>query len=121
MTNWRYTCDIKQHFMYGDFTEKDFPKCRDAIVAELKTARDFSTDYELEEIVEWLEDAPDLDEFNAVLSNLYDWADDNLVWMGSLMARSSYIYVVTEGSYQIAGFTVKHELFGWLDVTSDPK
>jgi hypothetical protein len=34
------------------------------------------------------------------------------------MARSSYVYIVTNANLVVAGFTVKHELVSWLRTRS---
>jgi hypothetical protein len=31
------------------------------------------------------------------------------------MARSTYVYVIMDGSLPVAGFTVKHEMNTWLE------
>lgn len=87
MAYWRYTCDIKRHFFECE-TEDDkyedakFIPSRDAVVAELKRARDYEDDWVLQVIVEDLANSEDVDEFNEWLSALYDWADSRRVWLG---------------------------------------
>lgn len=86
MANWRYTCDIKQHFV--ELTEetisdsKIFSSVRDNVVAELKKAKDYETDDELWGLAEEMADTENWDQFNSVLFWIYEWADDALVWMG---------------------------------------
>lgn len=97
---WRYTCDIKTP-MYPPanvaddwiYDDENFAKIRDGVVAALKTAQDYvpyeepsQTTHQMDfyELVEELSRTPDVPEFNEVLTSIYDWADENRVWLGVL-------------------------------------
>ena len=43
----------------------------------------FKDDDDLQDYVWWLEDEDeiDLDSYNEILASIYDWADDNSVWL----------------------------------------
>jgi hypothetical protein len=81
MTNWRYTLDIKPALRLYD--ERGFEASRDKVVGILRTSRDYvDGSGELYWLVAELEDAQNVSDFNNVLSAVYDWADDESVWLG---------------------------------------
>ena len=79
MANWKYRVDLN-HLRKGYEDENDIPKLRDGVVTELKklseTIKEKEYKTELQEIIEEFEDInASEDEFNSVLSSLYDWGD----------------------------------------------
>jgi len=83
--SWKLKVDVTEEFSaFGD-EEATFKTTRDLIVAKLE-ALDLSEFNEqdveqLDEIVEALRYSPDLDEFDDHWEELYDWADDNRLWI----------------------------------------
>ncbi len=91
MANWRYTCDIGQYFIdrqpgyagIADYYDDDkFTRSRDAIIAELRKARDYPRSLPLQDLVRGLGMCDDADELNELLDSLCNWADANLVRLG---------------------------------------
>ena len=82
MNKWRYTVKV------GDVFHDDglsLPEKGEAIVNRLRAAPFYSDDdYDLQGLVEELEDAAKEDDeswFDLVWGGLYDWADANRVWI----------------------------------------
>lgn len=83
MPEWRYTINIKMYLNKESSSGDDsYRESQPAIVALLKESREYGSDETLQLITEELSDADDLEWFNSVLSELYDWADAHRVWMG---------------------------------------
>ncbi len=96
---WNYTLNIKQHIGSGRSNE-DIVKAAEGVVSELKKLpvslfllSNFAVEdeidallYEFEEIIRCVHEESDneylLEAFNDNLYSLYDWADDNRVWLG---------------------------------------
>lgn len=83
MTEWRYTIDIKPYLGLNSRTfDTECENSRDAIVSLLRRCRDYQTSPLLRLLTEEMEACDDLGWFNCILNDLYDWADENKVWMG---------------------------------------
>lgn len=83
MANWRYTCDINQYLNTDGYPDQDeFTAIRDAVVAELRLARDYRDDEELQAIVADLAASETVADFDHYLNELHGWANWNLVWLG---------------------------------------
>ena len=85
MTKWRYQMGIDEFMSTPEsdaYDGPDFEKTRDAVVAKIKAAPDYATDMDLQSIADDLADAVNSKGFNDVLADLYDWADEKLVWVG---------------------------------------
>jgi hypothetical protein len=96
---WDYKCNIKQ-YITEDCSDNAIKACCEGISKELrsKLPREWlqpqsdKCDWSLLEIVESFESVAEvvgtdegefiLDEVNGTLAALYDWADDNRVWLG---------------------------------------
>jgi hypothetical protein len=85
MAEWKRTIDIKQHLD----ADKPLAEVRDPIVAILKADRAYRSAVDrylfgdsFKDITDNLADAEDVEAFNDWLSALYDWADENRVWIG---------------------------------------
>lgn len=85
MTSWRYTVDIKPFLRDAKHEwNKDLEQRRDEICKLLRKTGDYrrGDDYYLRDIIDELQETDSVEGFNAVLDNLYDWADDRRVWLG---------------------------------------
>lgn len=78
MTDWRRTINIKQHLDPA----KPFEEVRDAVVGMLRNDRDHLNGFEFTDIVDEMAEVETVQDFDFLLSALYDWADNHLVWMG---------------------------------------
>jgi hypothetical protein len=83
VTNWRRTINIKQ---YLD-PDKPLPEVRDAIVAVLRNDRAYLSqrgggDLDFMDLVDEMAETQSVPDFDLCLSALYDWADNQLVWIG---------------------------------------
>jgi hypothetical protein len=83
MTNWRRTIYIKQHLD----PDQPFEDVRDAIVRVLRNDRAYLSrhgggDFDFIEIVDEMAEVPTVRDFDLCLDALYDWADDNRIWIG---------------------------------------
>ena len=86
MTDWRYTIVIKRYLTHtSKCTSEELADVRDNIVRAVKRARDYKAQneegYQLEEVVDELSAATDVRLLDEALAMLYDWADQNLVWI----------------------------------------
>ena len=77
---WRYHLAIKDLL---DAEESDIVARRigKAIAPRLRGCRDYTVDFQVEELAAKFEDVESVDELNDSLMDLYDWADANLVWV----------------------------------------
>lgn len=91
MAKWNYTCDIKQHMKeFGDLDSlgaKEVRKIVNDIKTELSKLPEKLRDdgYEFSNAIEVLDEAAntgDVEVLDDALEQLYDWADDNRVWLG---------------------------------------
>lgn len=89
MAAWRHKVDVSKWFQDDTLSFEDQ---RDGIVGELSrvlggqnVVRDVGerTFVLLTDIIQDLTEAEDEDEFNGYWTDLYNWADDNLVWIGT--------------------------------------
>jgi hypothetical protein len=93
---WRKTVVLKD-LLSADDSDGTTRECAAGFARVLKRLPEHKTDYELQEVVVELEDiacegstGDDVfggcstlcEWFNAVLSNLYDWADAERIWIG---------------------------------------
>ncbi len=78
MTNWKRTINIKQHLDPA----KPFEGVRDAIVRVLRNDRAYLDGFDFTDIVDEMAETGTVSDFDAALEALYDWADNNLVWIG---------------------------------------
>ena len=93
MANWKFVIDVSTPltlFPEGPHTEEQFNAARDGIVAAIRASEAYQYRSlldaggwgSLEEIVNDLESASDLDEFNRVWDDLCDYADDgHRIWL----------------------------------------
>lgn len=88
MRVWKRTIDIK-NCLTEDVSDEECQRVAKSVAAVLHNA--FAgvnleeEDYDLYEIVLDLDESVlDVEDLNNVLSDLYDWADDNDVWLGVL-------------------------------------
>lgn len=81
MSAWKYRVDLKDVFHDENRT---FEERRDEIVGRIKTAGFYDEDDEyLGELVAYIEESEDVDEFNVSWDEFYDWADVNRVWVAT--------------------------------------
>jgi hypothetical protein len=86
MTAWKYQMGI--HDLLSDEVVEgpEFEAVRDAVVAKIKQAPDYTRDYrvayDLQDIAEAIAQTENTDDFNDALDRLYDWGDENTVWIG---------------------------------------
>jgi hypothetical protein len=82
MTIWNKTVDVSSVFHNDDMS---FIERRDAIVKKFRDAWpvSFTEDESLEinDILDELEETEDVEEFNSVWDEVYDWADYRKVWI----------------------------------------
>jgi hypothetical protein len=78
---WVKTVDVSSVFHNDDM---DFDDKVDAIVDIFR--KEFPSDisdlyWELADILECLESATDVDDFDSIWNEMYDWADENHIWI----------------------------------------
>lgn len=89
---WKHKVDIKQYFGEDDSNE-DVVKAAQGIVKELKKLPESLNEFGLLDVISEFEDLSDnaatetsgfewSDEFNYTLDKLYEWADDQRIWLG---------------------------------------
>ena len=82
---WKTTVNIKP-LIGEDDSEEGAERAGDLIGAllslKLLVHDQYATDQTLRNIIDGLSNVADVDEFNDVLEDLYDWADENRVWLG---------------------------------------
>ena len=94
MTQWRKTIELKQ-FLGEDTSDASARRCAKDVYETLSLEPESETDYRLAEIIDELSDLSResssdayggrfslCDWLNAVLNQLYDWADSERVWIG---------------------------------------
>jgi len=79
---WLYSLELKE--ILKQYGEKSFEDVRDESTKLLEYFKNshFNSDDKLEEIIENLQSAEDVNEFDDALEELYDWADERRVWLG---------------------------------------
>jgi len=85
MVEWKYKLDllnILKQYEKG----KSFEEVKKEATEVLEKFRNeyFSDDEILIEVIERLKNAEDTNEFDDALDELYDWADENRVWLGGI-------------------------------------
>ena len=83
MTRWKRQIRIKQFLDEG----KPFEEVRDQVVAVLRRQPEYDIeseryDDEFWNIVDEMTDTDTVRYFDLTLNALYDWADDNKIWIG---------------------------------------
>jgi hypothetical protein len=78
MPVWRRTLNIKQFLD----PSKPLARVRDPMVSMLRLDGAYDANQEFAEIVDWLAEAADVEDFDTALADLYDWADQHRIWMG---------------------------------------
>lgn len=83
--DWKYRLNIKQHIS-SDISPQAIRRCYNGIDKELRRLPSaIRKSGDLPDIMEELKDAAEegnLTWFNSALSCLYDWADEEQVWLG---------------------------------------
>jgi len=81
MANWKTTCDIKQHLDNDDLTTREVVE---KIAEEISKCPAFDDTLYAEYLTEILDLEPyDLQqEADGYLAEVYEFADENLIWMG---------------------------------------
>lgn len=89
--NWKFKIDLKDIWARAEnednYDDVVFVKFRDEIVEVLrKREADFlgNAKVQFQNIVEYLAIAEDIEEFNGHFASLYDWSDDNAVWIATI-------------------------------------
>lgn len=82
---WKMSVNIKP--LIGDDVSEEGAKRAGKGISDLLSRRllvrdHYATDQTLRNIIDGLGEVEDVDEFNDVLEDLYDWADENRVWLG---------------------------------------
>lgn len=82
---WKFSVNIKP--LIGEDTSEEGAQRAGKSISDLLSrrllARDhYATDLTLRNIIDGFAEIEDTDEFNSVLDDLYDWADENRVWLG---------------------------------------
>lgn len=83
MPNWEKTVNIKHLLTNIDDNgeaRKIAHKISDILEEQLTPTR-FNS-WELQDIIDMFDDSTGLDDTNNALTALYDWADENRVWLG---------------------------------------
>ncbi len=84
MTTWKYEVNIKDLLDVDEPTDADANRIGVTIAARLTQA--FSArmedDTQLEDIVQAMEEIADVEDFDNILENLYDYADAEGIWLG---------------------------------------
>ncbi len=82
---WTTTVNIKP--LIGTDTSEEGAKRAGDLISSLLSLRllvkdHYATDQTLRNIIDGLAAVENTEEFNGVLGDLYDWADENSVWLG---------------------------------------
>ena len=83
MAIWKYKVDIKQFL--NDDDDSNFGDIATNIIKELRSVFKPGQSQSLDSIIWDLEafnNDDDVDDFDVTLTDLYDWADANYVWLG---------------------------------------
>lgn len=75
---WKQTVKLK-HLLTEEETPEAVGAAMNAVAAALTEA--FHPDSELQELIDEMSCCNDLDDANNLLDSLYDWADNNRVWI----------------------------------------
>lgn len=89
MSNWKYKIDVvdlwekyPEEISFEEFKEELMPILSEAATDLSYIFQDEET-MKLEDIIREIEDSEDEDEFDYAWQNLYDWADENRVWIAT--------------------------------------
>ncbi len=77
MTNWKRTVNIKEFIDPSQTADVVALQIRDRLIGVFG-----SPDQELADILVMFEKVETVEDCDAVLARLYDWADENRVWLG---------------------------------------
>lgn len=80
MRKWKHTISFRH------FWSEDTPIAEKSVLAAksiLKVSQHFPDDEDLYDIIEGFKGTTEVDEFDANLEDLYNWADDNRVWVAT--------------------------------------
>jgi hypothetical protein len=80
---WKHTVEIRQ-FITADDSPAASKAAATAIASKLKSALSYTDvdTWELQNIIDNLNDSENCGDVNAALDDLYDWGDQNRVWFG---------------------------------------
>jgi len=89
MANWVIKIDIADIWQkYED--DEDFDAFKEALIPVLQSKVEEVVDelgdgvgMEYEDMIQEIENTEDVDEFDYVWQDMYDWADANMVWLGT--------------------------------------
>lgn len=86
--NWNNSqIDLKDIWSRADkedmYDDDVFMKFRDETVKVCRSYKRFPNRAQYHDIVEDMAIANDIDDFNDSFANLYDWADDNAIWIAT--------------------------------------
>jgi len=89
MANWVIKLDVADIWnKYQD--DEDFDEFKEALIPRLEDKVEEVVDelgdgvgMEFEDMIEEIKNADDVEEFDYVWQNMYDWADANMVWLGT--------------------------------------
>lgn len=79
---WKYEVDFRKFWSDEDMSIED--KGIAASVELEKIVKNFPEDLNLDDFVRWFKDVEDLYDFDSTLTDLYDWADRNGVWISTI-------------------------------------
>jgi hypothetical protein len=86
MNKWKHQVSIAslhKQYQAGELSPQELATSV-ASLLEIFILPKFPDDFELEEIIGWFKDSEDINSINDydnLLKELYDWADDNRVWI----------------------------------------
>jgi len=88
MANWKIKIDVSD--IWDRYDEDNFEEIQseicDRLSADIDEVNDKLGEYEamkFEDLIQNLRDVEDIEEFDYVWQDFYDWADANLVWLGT--------------------------------------
>jgi bifunctional DNA-binding transcriptional regulator/antitoxin component of YhaV-PrlF toxin-antitoxin module len=89
MANWVIKLDVADIWeKYQD--DEDFDEFKEALIPRLEDKVEEVVDelgdgvgMEFEDMIEEIKNADDVEEFDYVWQDMYDWADANMVWLGT--------------------------------------
>lgn len=77
---WRHTLHLADVWKSESL---EFEEQRNIVVERIKKLPMYETDYDLQNLADELQDAEEIDEFDAAWDYFYDWADANGVWVAT--------------------------------------
>lgn len=89
MANWIIKLDLSDIWnKYQD--DEDYDEFKEALIPALEEKVEEVVDklgddvgMEFEDMIEEIKNADDEEEFDYIWQDLYDWADENMVWLGT--------------------------------------